>query len=98
MRRQDQPCPQVAPDVFRKEEFALLTRWSSASALRHRAGASAARTEARDALGKHTPGAKKDGDERHPNAFAVAAQLGLSCAGSGLGRAIQRIIDFGRCD
>ena len=94
----DLPRPQVAPELFSKEEFALLTRWSSPSALWHRTGASVARTEARDAPGKYAPGAKEDGSERHPNAFAVAAQLGLSCAGSGLGRAIQRIIDFGRCD
>ena len=98
VRRRDRPRPQVAPDVFREEDIALLTRWSSASTLRHHAGASAARTEARDALGKHTPSAEEDSGERHPNAFAVSEQLGLSCAGSGLGRAIQRILDFGRCD
>ena len=98
MRRRDRPRPQVAADLFGKEEFALLTRWSSASALRHREEASAARTEARDALGKHAPGAEADGGERRPNAFAVAEQLGLSCGGSRLGRAIQHVLDFGRCD
>ena len=25
-------------------------------------------------------------------------ELGLSCGGKGLGRAVQRIIDYGRCD
>ena len=73
-------------------------RWSSASALRHREGASATRTEARDAPGKHAPGAEEDGGERRPNAFAVAEQLGLSYGGSRLGRVIQRILDFERCD
>ena len=76
--RQNRPRPQVAPDLFGEEEFALLTRWSSASALRHREGVSAARTRARNARGKHAPGAEEDGGERRPNTFADAEQLGLS--------------------
>jgi tRNA:m4X modification enzyme len=32
------------------------------------------------------------------NIFALSKELGLACGGKGLGRACQRLIDYGRCE
>jgi len=47
---------------------------------------------------KETHYVDKADDGKGQNIFALSIELGLSCGGAGLGRACQRIIDYGRCD
>ena len=45
----------------------------------------------------HTEHSENSG-KYYCNVMNVVKELGLSCGGNGLGRACQRIIDYGRCD
>lgn len=92
---------------FGEKEFNLLKRWTSASVLEDRPAVS----EAADSIIK-TDGNEMKEDEhnvslaeeeetgKYPsiNIFEVVKELGLACGGNGLGRACQRLIDYGRCD
>jgi tRNA:m4X modification enzyme len=76
---------------FGKEEFDVMKRWTSASVLEDRCRSSNDDEE-------HT--VDREGNDRTNdlNAFNVVQKLGLACGGNGLGRACQRIIDFGRTE
>jgi tRNA:m4X modification enzyme len=76
---------------FGESDFDVLKRWTSASVLDDR------RDSGEDFEDDHADckhGHKKDDG----NVFTVVKELDLSCGGNGLGRACQRIIDYGRCD
>jgi tRNA:m4X modification enzyme len=76
---------------FSKGEFDVMKRWTSASVLEDRCCASND-----DAEDHHYVGIEGNDGTNDLNAFNVVQKLGLACGGNGLGRACQRIIDFGR--
>ncbi|KAL3790033.1 hypothetical protein HJC23_011389 [Cyclotella cryptica] len=77
---------------FGESDFDVLKRWAPASVLddRHDVSSEDVGDDHTDCLHGNK---KEDG-----NVFTVVKELGLSCGGNGLGRACQRIIDYGRCD
>lgn len=76
---------------FGESDFDVLKRWTSASVLDDRCNSS---EDIGDDHADYKYGNKKDDG----NIFTVVKELGLLCGGNGLGRACQRIIDYGRCD
>jgi len=86
--------------TFGEKEFNLLKRWTSASVSGERPISESGSTKIDDngAKEEHYTGTPEEETGRYPNIFAVAKELGLSCGGKGLGRACQRLIDYGRCD
>jgi tRNA:m4X modification enzyme len=79
--------------TFGKRDFDALKRWTSASVLDDRNGSSC-----EDGEKHYTEYTDNDEDKSdHLNVFTVVQELGLACGGNGLGRACQRIIDYGRC-
>jgi tRNA:m4X modification enzyme len=80
---------------FGKDEFDVMKRWTSASVLEDRCCAS---NNDVDEDEEHNVGIESNDRTNDLNAFNVAQNLGLACGGNGLGRACQRIIDFGRAE
>ena len=79
---------------FGKQDFDVLKRWTSASVLEDRQDVSnddSDRHHTNDCCDNHEKG-------NSLTAFTVVQELGLKCGGNGLGRACQRIIDYGRCE
>ena len=84
---------------FGENQFNLMKRWASASV-------------ERPSPNSNSPSANDQTEDDHPtfldddndhegrasNIFAVVGELGLACGAKGLGRACQRLIDYGRCD
>lgn len=85
--------------AFGCDQFNVLKRWSSAAVSVERNPASVLNsTKGDDNDMKETHYVDKADDGKGKNIFALSIELGLSCGGKGLGRAVQRIIDYGRCD
>lgn len=85
--------------TFGDDQFNVLKRWSSAAVSVERKPASENNsTKGDDNDMKETHYVDKADDGKGQNIFALSIELGLSCGGKGLGRAVQRIIDYGRCD
>jgi tRNA:m4X modification enzyme len=87
--------------TFGNDQFNVLKRWSSAAVSVARKPALANNSimgdDDNDDM-KETHYVDKADDGKGQNIFALSIELGLSCGGKGLGRAVQRIIDYGRCD
>lgn len=79
--------------TFGEKQFNLMKRWASASILEDRTHSPNAETKE-----DHKNVLDDDDKGRCSNIFAVVGALGLKCGGNGLGRACQRLIDYGRCD
>jgi tRNA:m4X modification enzyme len=86
--------------TFTDEQFNVLKRWSSAAVSGERKSALENNPTKGDDDNdvKETHYVDKADDEKGQNIFALSIELGLSCGAAGLGRACQRIIDYGRCD
>lgn len=83
---------------FGEKEFKLLKRWTSASVLQNEHSSSDVAV-ADDTKEEHyTGGPDEDQEKFYTNILATVKELGLACGGRGLGRAAQRLIDFGRLD
>eukprot|EP00956_Cyclotella_meneghiniana_P033199 scaffold94344_cov64-Cyclotella_meneghiniana.AAC.2 len=76
---------------FGKQDFDVLKRWTSASVLDD------SHAPNNNSEMHHTEHSENSG-KYYCNVMNVVKELGLSCGGNGLGRACQRIIDYGRCD
>lgn len=75
--------------AFSGSDFDQLRRWTSASVLED---SDHPRTAAVDDDDEHNIGVKSQ------NIYVVVKHLGLDCGGRGLGRACQRLIDYGRTE
>ena len=79
---------------FGKPDFDILKRWTSASVLDDRDVPNGDNSEehyVQDGCDTHK-------NDNNMNVFTVVQEVSLSCGGNGLGRACQRIIDYGRCE
>ena len=76
--------------TYSGSDFDQLRRWTSASVLEERASGSNSTSTSN--LDGHFVGVKSQ------NIYLVVKELGLACGGSGLGRACQRLIDYGRAE
>jgi tRNA:m4X modification enzyme len=86
--------------TFGDDQFNVLKRWSSAAvSVERKSALEEYPTKGDDDNNmKETHYVDKADDGKGQNIFALSIELGLSCGGAGLGRACQRIIDYGRCD
>ena len=75
--------------TFAGSDFDQLRRWTSASVLED---SDHTRSAAVDDGDEHNIGVKSQ------NIYLVVKELGLACGGRGLGRACQRLIDYGRTE
>ena len=75
--------------TFAESDFDQLRRWTSASVLED---SDHTRSAAVDDGDEHNIGVKSQ------NIYLVVKELGLACGGRGLGRACQRLIDYGRTE
>ena len=84
---------------FGENQFNLIKRWASASVER-RPNARTSGSNGNKTEEDHNILPDDDDDDKGTcsNIFAVVNELGLVCGGKGLGRACQRLIDYGRCD
>ncbi|KAL7547008.1 hypothetical protein ACHAWF_010330 [Thalassiosira exigua] len=83
--------------VFGAKEFNVLKRWTSASVLDENSSTEVAtRTDEDEVKEEHSTNYLDDG--RRQKIVAVVKESGFVCGARGLGRACQRLIDFGRCD
>ena len=76
---------------FGEQDFDVLKRWTSASVLDD------SHAPSEDTEIHHTEHSKSS-CKYYCNVMTVVKELKLSCGGNGLGRACQRIIDYGRCE
>jgi len=85
--------------TFGEKEFNLLRRWTSASVLGDTPKPNS-KTNGNERKEEHTVGGDEEEKGRYSNThmFTVVKELGLVCGSKGLGRACQRLIDYGRCD
>ena len=87
---------------FGEKEFNLMRRWTSASVADGKPFVSTESVESdADNELKEEHNTIHDGGEKSYlpfSLFAVLQELGLSCGSKGLGRACQRLIDYGRCE
>lgn len=77
--------------TFSGSDFDQLRRWTSASVLEDSDHPRSA-VVANDDDDEHSIGVKSQ------NIYVVVKQMGLACGGKGLGRACQRLIDYGRTE
>ncbi|KAL7454652.1 hypothetical protein ACHAWC_006273 [Mediolabrus comicus] len=87
---------------FGVRDFNQLKRWTSASVLENgNAGTDQQRQEEEGGEGvndEHKVGNADTAKGKSQNIFSVVKELNLACGGRGLGRACQRLIDYGRTD
>lgn len=86
---------------FVERDFNQLKRWTSASVLEESGSASSRNTTNFAVNGdkdEHNIGETDNGGGKSQNIFLVVKELGLACGGRGLGRACQRLIDYGRTE
>ncbi len=88
--------------TFGEDHFNMLKRWTSAAVSEERLPASGLESTIVDNNNNKTKEHHNVGQAEdkglQSNIFALSKELGLSCGGKGLGRACQRLIDYGRCD
>lgn len=83
--------------TFLERDFDQLRRWTSASVLEDSVSASSNTTKV-EVNDEHNIGDADNGKGKSQNIFLVVKELGLACGGRGLGRACQRLIDYGRTE
>ncbi len=87
--------------AFGEGQFNTLKRWTSAAVSVERPPASSSSSSSgnndNDTREGHYAGGQAEEGLRS-NIFALSTELGLACGGKGLGRACQRLIDYGRCE
>jgi tRNA:m4X modification enzyme len=82
-----------------ERDFDQLKRWTSASVLEDSGNANASATTTDVAVtDAHNNGDTDNVKGKSQNIFLVVNELGLACGGKGLGRACQRLIDYGRIE
>ncbi|KAL3781193.1 hypothetical protein ACHAW5_007005 [Stephanodiscus triporus] len=87
--------------AFGEDRFNMLKRWTTAAVAEERPPASGNDANKFDDNGPkehHYEGQADDEKGLRSSIFTISKELGLSCGGKGLGRACQRLIDYGRCD
>ena len=88
-------------EAFGEGQFNTLKRWTSAAVSVERPPASSSSSSSgnndNDTRESHYAGGHAEEGLRS-NIFALSKELGLACGGKGLGRACQRLIDYGRCE
>jgi len=87
--------------AFGEDRFNMLKRWTTAAVSEERPPASGNDSTSIDDNGPkehHHEGQADDEKGLRSSIFTISKELGLSCGGKGLGRACQRLIDYGRCD
>jgi len=89
-------------EIFGEKEFNLMKRWGAGSAVESESSnGTAAPTDTSTASGEeeeenHNTNAT---EQDYPQKLSsVVSELGLSCGSKGLGRACQRLIDYGRVE
>ncbi|KAL9190192.1 hypothetical protein ACHAXT_007403 [Thalassiosira profunda] len=82
---------------FGEREFNLMKRWAPASVLND-SSKYARRNSDEEVQEEHSDRIAEDLKGRYPSIAAVVNEAGLSCGVRGLGRACQRLIDYGRCE
>ncbi|KAL3823635.1 hypothetical protein ACHAXA_005616 [Cyclostephanos tholiformis] len=86
--------------AFGEDQFNVMKRWASAAVSEERLPASGVGSTINDnnkTKENYCVGQVED-KGLHSNVFALSEEFGLSCGGKGLGRACQRLIDYGRCE
>ena len=95
-------CESDADDLhFGKEEFNLMKRWACGTVIGDKNSSEHAPVNSDVDKSKEieTDQKKREADDTvEMSVSRVSSSLGLKCGPIGLGRACQRLIDFGRCE